>query len=64
MTRRAGDDTLAPCRSGARHGYPKSRSMMRLVFGVSATLMLLILLIPVVTLVGALFGFMVAAGLR
>ncbi len=37
--------------------------MMRLLLAVSATLMLLIVLIPLVALVGALFGFVVAAGL-
>lgn len=37
--------------------------MMRLMLGVTATVLLLVLLIPVVTLVGAFLGFMVAAGL-
>ncbi len=37
--------------------------MVRLLLAVSATLMLLIVLIPLVALVGALFGFVVAAGL-
>lgn len=36
---------------------------MRFVLAVTATVLLLVLLIPVVTLVGALLGFMVAAGL-
>jgi hypothetical protein len=37
--------------------------MMRLMLAVTATVLLLVVLIPVVTLVGALLGFMVAAGL-
>ncbi len=37
--------------------------MVRVLFAVSATLMLLVVLIPLVALVGAFFGFMVAAGL-
>ena len=37
--------------------------MVRLLFAVSATLMLLVVLLPLVALVGAFFGFMVAAGL-
>jgi hypothetical protein len=37
--------------------------MMRLLFAVSATLMLLIVLIPLVALAGAFLGFVVAAGL-
>ncbi len=36
---------------------------MRFVLAVTATVFLLVLLVPVVTLVGALLGFMVAAGL-
>jgi hypothetical protein len=37
--------------------------MVRVLFAVSATLMPLIVLIPLVALVGAFLGFMVAAGL-
>jgi len=37
--------------------------MVRVLFAVSATLMLLVVLIPLVALAGAFFGFMVAAGL-
>jgi len=37
--------------------------MMPLFLAVSAALMLLVLFVPVVTLVGALLGFMVAAHL-
>jgi len=37
--------------------------MLRIVFGVTTVLLLLVLLIPVVVLAGAFLGFMVAAGL-
>ena len=37
--------------------------MLRIVFGVTTSLLLLVLLIPVVVLAGAFLGFMVAAGL-
>jgi hypothetical protein len=36
---------------------------LRIVFGVTTVLLLLVLLIPVVVLAGAFLGFMVAAGL-
>jgi len=36
---------------------------MRIVFGVTTLLLLLVLLLPLVLLAGAFFGFMVAAGL-